>query len=118
MIKYSPFPNGGRVSMTGNAVRRKARPLMIGILGRVIVLLMAGHTLGGQAGKLPTHMTVAALSTLMLTFQHEARMVNHGTFPGSRCISMTTLAVRWESSGLMIRILCSIVVGLMASHTV
>lgn len=65
----------GIQGVTGGTIGRKLQLLVIGVLGVIVIFLVAGHAVGGQAGKSAVGMALVAISYIMATGEREEVVV-------------------------------------------
>ena len=78
MVESGSEPCVGRLTMTGFAVDRESRLLMVGIGGLVIIGPVTIDTVGGSAGVPSVGMTQGAICNFMLSAQWPNQIVVEG----------------------------------------
>lgn len=105
----------GRRVVTSRAGRRESRRLMVRIGGAVVVSLMAAIAIGGQRRVVVVHVAVGAGHRGMCPGQRERRVVVIERRIGPRGRAVAHIARCWETHLNMVRVVCVVVVRLVAT---
>jgi hypothetical protein len=89
--------------MADLTVGRKARGLVVGIIGAVVVIQVTAHTIGWQSNESAAGVTVRTVDCLMSSLQKKSIMVKNSPTP-SVLIEMAELTLCGKSGGSMIRL--------------
>jgi hypothetical protein len=103
--------------MTGHTVGWKTERLVVGIIGTVVIVQMAGYTIRGRTRISAVRMTVGTLSHFVLAQQPKGCVRKFTIFPGVGTRSMANFTICGKTGRFMVRIIGTVVIVQVAGYT-